>query len=236
MRAPSPAGFCLVSVAMISWCAEAGYVSRAVGARAGSTPGPSEIPIPSSPHISSHYFGQDQTLPQFRPQIAAPRSIPAEDLRQGGPIAAPSAWPQVHMPHALLYHRPPCAQEARGARVRQGVAPIGIPHESSQTSRLAHGSATKLHLHAGGHGHIGNDPLRGVQTAVPPRLAQDRCDPPAGDHQFAGALFARLRMELTLFSLRASGTHLTEKHLGTPFTPRSRRPLGRGPAAEFKPA
>jgi len=51
MRAPSPAGFCLVSVAMISWCAEAGYVSHAVGARAGSTPGPSEIPILTFPHI-----------------------------------------------------------------------------------------------------------------------------------------------------------------------------------------
>jgi hypothetical protein len=72
---------------------------------------------------TSPYFGQDQTLPQFRPQIAAPGSIPAADVREGGPIAAPSAWPQVRMPHAQLNHlnRPPCAQKANsGARAVSG--------------------------------------------------------------------------------------------------------------------
>jgi hypothetical protein len=45
--------------------------------------------------------------------------------------------------------------------------------------------------------------------------------------QQRGALFARLRMELTLIIFRASGTHLTGKHWATPFTASLRRPVGR---------
>jgi hypothetical protein len=36
--------------------------------------------------------------------------------------------------------------------------------------------------------------------------------------QQRGTLFARIRMKLTFFSLRASGTRLTGKHWATPFT------------------
>jgi hypothetical protein len=58
-----------------------------------------------------------------------------------------------------------------------------------------------------------------VDTSCPSlRTKWTRLVPPSVLMQQRGALFARLRMELTLISLRASGTRLTGKHWATPFT------------------
>ena len=82
--------------------------------------------------------------------------------------------------------------------------------------------ALSLSLSAGGHGHIRRDPSRCVQTTVPPRLAQDRCDqkPPGHNKLSVHGADARTtarralrsapdgtsEISSTLIGLRASGT------------------------------
>jgi hypothetical protein len=102
--------------------------------------------------------------------------------------------------------------------------------------RKHHWSATKLTLHAGGHGTGAIHPEAYELLYLLAWLKTDATRHQASTNsrfmaqtpeQQRGALTARLRMELTLIILRASGTHLAAKHWATPLTTSLRRPVGR---------